>query len=35
MNSTTRRNFAKGLGITGLFLAGIEGYKQAKERIVR
>ena len=34
MNSTTRRNFAKGLGITGLFLAGIEGYKQAKERIV-
>lgn len=30
----SRRNFAKGLGLAGLFLAGVEGYKQAKERIV-
>lgn len=29
-----RRNFLKGLGLGGLFLAGVEGYKQAKERIV-
>lgn len=29
-----RRNFAKGLGLAGLFLAGIAGYKEVKERIV-
>lgn len=34
MNDTSRRNFAKGLGLTGLFLAGVAGYKEVKERIV-
>jgi hypothetical protein len=29
-----RRNFAKGLGLAGLFLAGVAGYKEVKERIV-
>ncbi len=29
-----RRNFLKGLGLSGLFLAGVEGYRQAKEKIV-
>ena len=29
-----RRNFAKGLGLTGLFLAGVAGYKEVQERIV-
>jgi hypothetical protein len=32
MNS--RRNFLKGLGVGGLLFAGVEGYKQAKERLV-
>ncbi len=31
---SARRSFLKGLGVGGLLLAGIEGYKQAKERIV-
>lgn len=31
---TERRNFLKGLGLSGLFLAGVAGYKEAKERIV-
>ena len=31
---TTRRNLIKGLGLSGLFLAGVAGYKEAKERIV-
>ena len=30
----SRRSLIKGLGLSGLFLAGVEGYKQAKERIV-
>lgn len=34
MNPASRRNFAKGLGLTGLFLAGIAGYREVKERIV-
>lgn len=34
MNPASRRSFAKGLGLTGLFLAGIAGYKEASERIV-
>lgn len=34
MNPTSRRNFAKGLGLVGLLGVGIEGYKAAKERIV-
>ena len=34
MSNSVRRNFLKGLGISGLFLAGAEGYKQAKEKIV-
>jgi hypothetical protein len=34
MNPASRRNFAKGLGLTGLFLAGVAGYKEVKERIV-
>lgn len=34
MTSSVRRNFLKGLGISGLFLAGAEGYKEVKERIV-
>lgn len=32
--SDSRRNFLKGLGLSGLFLAGVEGYRQAKEKIV-
>lgn len=31
---SARRSFLKGLGLGGLLLAGVEGYKQAKERIV-
>jgi hypothetical protein len=34
MSNSVRRNFLKGLGISGLFLAGVEGYKEVKERIV-
>ena len=34
MNTTGRRNFAKSLGIAGLFVAGVAGYKEVKERIV-
>jgi hypothetical protein len=34
MNPASRRNFAKGLGLTGLFLAGVAGYKEVQERIV-
>jgi len=34
MSNSVRRNFLKGLGISGLFLAGVEGYKQVKEKIV-
>lgn len=34
MTDTSRRNFSKGLGLAGLFLAGVVGYKEAKERIV-
>ena len=34
MNSVGRRNFAKSLGLVGLLAVGVEGYKQAKERIV-
>lgn len=34
MNDNNRRNFVKGLGLSGLFLAGVAGYKEAKERIV-
>ena len=34
MSDSNRRNFVKGLGISGLFLAGVAGYKEAKERIV-
>jgi hypothetical protein len=34
MNPASRRNFARGLGLTGLFLAGVAGYKEVKERIV-
>lgn len=34
MSDSVRRNFLKGLGISGLFLAGVEGYKEVKERIV-
>jgi hypothetical protein len=34
MNPTSRRSFAKGLGLAGLFAVGVEGYKQVKERIV-
>ena len=30
----SRRIFIKGLGLSGLFLAGVQGYKEAKERIV-
>jgi hypothetical protein len=29
-----RRGFLKGLGISGLFLAGVAGYKEVQERIV-
>jgi hypothetical protein len=34
MSESNRRNFVKGLGISGLFLAGVAGYKEVKERIV-
>jgi hypothetical protein len=34
MSDSNRRNFVKGLGISGLFLAGVAGYKEVKERIV-
>lgn len=34
MNPTSRRSFAKGLGLAGLFAVGIEGYRQVKEKIV-
>ena len=34
MEPVSRRNFAKGLGISGLFLAGVAGYNEVKERIV-
>jgi hypothetical protein len=34
MSNSVRRNFLKGLGISGLFLAGAEGYREVKERIV-
>lgn len=34
MSDSNRRNFVKGLGISGLFLAGVAGYQEAKERIV-
>ena len=34
MTPTGRRNFTKSLGLVGLLAVGIEGYKQAKERIV-
>jgi hypothetical protein len=34
MEKATRRSFAKTLGLSGLLVAGIEGYKEVKERIV-
>ena len=34
MNPIGRRNFAKSLGLVGLLAVGVEGYKQAKEKIV-
>jgi hypothetical protein len=34
MNQTSRRSFAKSLGLVGLLAVGVEGYKQVKERIV-
>jgi hypothetical protein len=34
MSDNTRRNFAKSLGLAGLFVAGVAGYKEVKERIV-
>ena len=34
MNNTGRRNFAKTLGLASLFVAGVAGYKEVKERIV-
>jgi hypothetical protein len=34
MSTASRRNFVKGLGFSGLFLAGVAGYKEVKERIV-
>jgi hypothetical protein len=34
MNPTSRRNFAKGLGLVGILAVGVEGYKKTKERIV-
>ena len=34
MTPTGRRTFAKSLGLLGLFAVGVEGYKQASERIV-
>jgi hypothetical protein len=32
---SSRRNFVKGLGISGLFLAGIAGYKEATKVVYR
>lgn len=32
--NNSRRNFAKSLGLAGLFVAGVAGYKEVKERIV-
>ena len=34
MNDTSRRTFVKSLGILGLIGAGVQGYKEVKERIV-
>ena len=34
MNPTSRRSFAKSLGLVGLLAVGVESYKQVKERIV-
>jgi hypothetical protein len=34
MNPTSRRSFAKSLGLVGLLAVGVEGYRQVKERIV-
>lgn len=34
MSDKFRRNFVKGLGLSGLFLAGVAGYKEVQERIV-
>jgi hypothetical protein len=34
MNPTSRRSFAKSLGLVGLLAVGVEGYKQVKEKIV-
>ena len=34
MNPTSRRSFAKSLGLVGLLAVSVEGYKQVKERIV-
>ena len=34
MSQTTRRSFAKSLGVLGLVGAGIAGYKEAKERLM-
>lgn len=34
MSDSSRRNFVKGLGLSGLFLAGVNAYKEAKEKIV-
>lgn len=34
MSQTTRRSFAKSLGVLGLVGAGIAGYKESKERLM-
>ena len=34
MEKAGRRSFAKTLGLAGLLVAGVEGYKEVKERIV-
>lgn len=34
MTPTGRRTFAKSLGLLGLFAIGIEGYKQASQKLV-
>ena len=34
MEKASRRSFTKTLGLAGLLAVGVEGYKQAKERIV-
>lgn len=34
MTPTGRRTFAKSLGLLGLFAIGVEGYKQASEKLV-